>query len=363
MLQFHNGAFKIMQIADVQELPLVSPDTVKLISLAIEKEKPDLVIFTGDQLYGLIPLFRVGDPTENARSALNAFLTPVEAAGIPFAVTFGNHDDQCGLSAKRQAEIYAEFPHYLPGERRCEEDPGTLLLAINGADGKPAARLLLVDAGRQQRTGAYEAVTPEQLMWIKRQLTGKAQPVFVFQHIPVPEFYGVLERTKRGTPGAAEAFRTHAHEFYRLPDAVTRAGGFMGETPAVPDHNSGEFELLRSLGTVRGIFVGHDHKNSFAAALNGITLAYTQSAGFHAYGPGRARGVRVIELRENDPAAFTTRTVAFHDLTRDPFSEPLLTFALDHLPTKLEQAKRIALAGGAAALCAAGALAWMIKRK
>ena len=162
MLQFRNGTFRIMQIADVHAIPQASADTARLITLALERERPDLVVFTGDQLYGPIPLFWLGDPESNARKALSAILEPIEKAGVPFAVTFGNHDDQCGVSARRQAELYAEFPGYLKGERRNETDPGTLLLQIADAAGSPAANLLLVDSGRQIHTGAYQAVQPAQ---------------------------------------------------------------------------------------------------------------------------------------------------------------------------------------------------------
>lgn len=47
-----DGKFKIMQITDIQEIPDVSPDTIKLINAALEEEKPDLVVLTGDQIKG-----------------------------------------------------------------------------------------------------------------------------------------------------------------------------------------------------------------------------------------------------------------------------------------------------------------------
>ena len=362
MLQFKDGKFKIMQIADVHAIPLPSPDTVRLITLALERERPDLVVFTGDQLYGPVPLFWIGDPEKNVQKALSVFLAPVEAAGVPFAVTFGNHDEQSGVSARRQAEFYEEYPHFVKGERRSEADPGTLLLQICGKSGDPAANLLLVDSGRQIHTGEYLPVQSAQLSWIRETLSAHPQPAYVFQHIPVPEYYRLLERTKRGEIGAKEAFRTHAHEYYRLPKDILSKGGFMGETPAVPDKNTGEFELLKSLGNVRAMFVGHDHNNSFCGKLDGITLAYTQGTGFCAYGPGKRRGVRVIELREENPADFVTRTVTYADLTNEPFRAPLVPFVMDRLPTTVEQVKRIALVGGAAGLLTAGAGLCLWKR-
>ena len=47
-----DGKFKIMQITDIQEIYNVSNDTLKLLEAAVEKEKPDLVIYTGDQIKG-----------------------------------------------------------------------------------------------------------------------------------------------------------------------------------------------------------------------------------------------------------------------------------------------------------------------
>ena len=53
MMKFNSEhKFKIMQIADTQETPDVSPDTLSLINSALDREKPDLVIFTGDQIKG-----------------------------------------------------------------------------------------------------------------------------------------------------------------------------------------------------------------------------------------------------------------------------------------------------------------------
>lgn len=357
MLQFKNGSFKIMQIADLHEVPLPSRDTERLITLALERERPDLVIFTGDQLYGPVPLFWVGSPERNVKKTIEAVLKPIAAAGVPFAFTFGNHDEQTGVPAKKQTEFYAGVPGYLPGERRSEEDPGTLLLPVYGMDGAQTHNLLLVDSGRQIHTGAYEAVKPEQLGWIKEKLKEHPYPTLVFQHIPVPEYYEVLERASRKEKGAAEAFRTHRHEYYKLPAALTAKGGFLGETPAIPDSNGGEFETLLQSGCVKAIFVGHDHNNSFTADYKGITLAYTQGAGFRSYGPGLRRGVRIIELSEADPAGFSTRTVTYCDLTDEPLKAPLIPFVMDRLPTSFEEIKRIALVGGAAALAAGAAAA------
>lgn len=53
MIKFNDDKkLKIMQITDIQEIPNVSADTLNLLNSALDKEQPDLVILTGDQIKG-----------------------------------------------------------------------------------------------------------------------------------------------------------------------------------------------------------------------------------------------------------------------------------------------------------------------
>lgn len=113
-MRFNSGGkFKIMQITDIQEIPDVSPDTIKLINAALEEEKPDLVVLTGDQIKGYGVSYKgKGDALiESVAETVGKLLKPVTDRHIPFAVTFGNHDRQVGISNKDQFEkIYKALP-------------------------------------------------------------------------------------------------------------------------------------------------------------------------------------------------------------------------------------------------------------
>ena len=357
-LHFTDGRFKIMQVADIQELATVNPDSLKLLRLALDREKPDLVVFTGDQVYGLHPSFRLGDTRRKIGATIQRIIAPLEAAGVPFAVTFGNHDDQCGVSNAEQAAVYAESPYYVGGDCRADDDKGTCCVPLFGENGRVFDVILIDSNGQASAAGAYLPVKETQLEWFRTLRAREAEdfgaplPALVFQHIPVPEYYDVLERVKRGTKGAAEAFRTRKNEFYALPEALKAQGGFLGESPAVPDVNSGEFDVLKEDGHVLGLLVGHDHNNSFEAQKDGVKLIYTQGCGFNVYGPGRRRGVRVVTLDESDLSCFSTYTVTFGELTNDRVSAPLTEFVLTHIPTSIEKVKKLvpfAAAGAAAA--------------
>ena len=78
-LSFKDGKFKIMQIADVQEDCPVNLDTIRLIEAAVEKEKPDLVVFTGDQIQAYSPCYRT-DTYEKVKKVIAEF------TGIVFIV-------------------------------------------------------------------------------------------------------------------------------------------------------------------------------------------------------------------------------------------------------------------------------------
>lgn len=364
-----NGKFRIMQIADVQECATVNPDTIKLMTLALEKEKPDLVVFTGDQIYGIHPSFYNKNRKELARKVLKEIIAPVEKAGIPFAVTYGNHDCQVGLSNARQADIYAESPFNISGEPHSDGDRGTFRLPLYDEESH-IFDIYLFDSNGQAPTGEYLPVSEEQINWFraerdKAREDGKYTNSIAFQHIPVPEFYDVIKRVKFGTKGAVEAFRKHKGEWYVLPEEILKSGGFMGETPATPDRNSGQLEALREKGNVLGLLVGHDHINSFVAEKDGIKLIYTQGAGFNVYGPGRNRGVRIVELDKNALESFDTYTVTFGSLTDDKLGNPLQEFIFAHIPTSIEPVKRIAAVGlgAAAVLGTAGLIAYKKLRK
>jgi 3',5'-cyclic AMP phosphodiesterase CpdA len=96
-----DGRFKIMQIADlhfsVGAGPCRDPSspcnggayayTEALVERALDEEKPDLVVFTGDQLNGQ-------GTSWDATSVLARFAAPVISRRIPWAAVFGNHDDE-----------------------------------------------------------------------------------------------------------------------------------------------------------------------------------------------------------------------------------------------------------------------------
>lgn len=117
----HHGHFKIMQIADLhfsvshgqcKDTDLTpcewgDDETLALMNRTLDIEKPDMVVFSGDQLNGQGTSW---DP----RSVLAKIATPVIERKIPWAVVFGNHDDQDGILTRGdQMKIIRSMPYSL----------------------------------------------------------------------------------------------------------------------------------------------------------------------------------------------------------------------------------------------------------
>ncbi len=348
MLHFNDGKFKIMQIADIQENFPVNPDTVKLISLALDREKPDLVVLTGDQIQGYSSCYKK-DGERKVQDVINSFITPMEERRIPFCLTFGNHDDDGGINKNIQMRFYSAYSCSRYGTPRCESDPGTYSLQIyDSKKEKEIFNLYLIDANKKDPDGSYSPVKKEQIEWFRsererlKDKVGKYLPSFVFQHIPVPEFYDALINCPKKEKGSVEAFKSRKNTFWKLDDKTKAEGGFMGESPAVPEVNTGEYDALKEKGDVIGLFAGHDHNNSFIVNKDGIDLGYCQGAGFNTYGPGNKRGVRIYTLDEKNIRNYESYTVTMDDLCSHKPSKPVKEFIFSHMPSSLDEGLKLA---------------------
>ena len=79
-----NGKFKIVQFTDVHYIFNDSRAEVAIerINEVLNAENPNLVMFTGDIIYG-----------KPAEKGMRTVLEQVSKRKTPFAVTFGNHDE------------------------------------------------------------------------------------------------------------------------------------------------------------------------------------------------------------------------------------------------------------------------------
>lgn len=301
-LRFRDGRFKIVQFTDPQDGPVFHPKTKAAMERILDSEKPDFVVITGDLLS--TGAFQSKD---QIRRSLEALAGPMEARRIPWAATFGNHDcdalDKLGTTKVEMMAWMRALPH-----NRNTDDPqevpgvGNNVLRVLGSDAKPAMAVWLLDSHSYapeewggQKLGGYGWIQPEQIGWYaqtSRALeaeAGRRVPGLMFFHIPLPEF-GQMRSAGKVIEGEKNEDECPSHI------------------------NSGLFGALMARNDVAGVFVGHDHVNTYVGSWYGIRLGYAGNIGYATYGldgaeRDRLRGARVFEIEEKDPKAFRTRYV------------------------------------------------------
>ena len=325
-LQFdENGEFKILIVADTQDIDKPQKETIALLEAELDAAQPDLVVFLGDQIHGP----SIGKSVERTQKALDAFLQPVAERGLQFAVVFGNHDDEGGVSKETQLAIYHSYPGCLMSAGPDDiTGCGNYNLLVWSSDGsRPVCNLWFLDSGTYGEKGVskYARVEQDQIDWYTstaaalEEQYGEMLPAYLFQHIIVPEIYDLLTEvpaSEKKAEDVVKGFSSHSGHYYKMGDGFT--AGHLGEAPCPPDIPSGEFAAMRDTGDVVAAFFGHDHKNDFVGTYEGIDLVNTAGTGFYIYGEREYHGARLVILHESTPAEYDTEMLYYKDLVSEP---------------------------------------------
>ncbi len=318
VLRFNkDGKFKIMQISDTQDIDVPREATIMFMEKALDAEKPDLVVFTGDQLAG-----GKIDTAEGVYAGIKAILQPVVDRGIPFTVVFGNHDndDGCPVSRDEQFAYYQTFPGCLAYDAVPEMyGTGTHNLPIYASEGSETKfNLWMIDSNDYDRVnGGYDYVHQDQIDWYEKtskaleKKEGHLVPSIAFQHIIVPEVAELLVDSPFSGENAISKVINGENKLLMLKPG--KASGILLEFPCPSNTNSGQFASWKERGDVIAASFGHDHINTFIGNVDGIDLVMCPGVTFQSYGRYITRAVRIFELDENDPWSYDTHLYKFTD--------------------------------------------------
>ena len=272
-----DGTFKIAQFTDTHYIhDDARADTViKNIRHVMEAERPDLVMLTGDVIYG-----------KPAEQSLRDVLDAVAAFNVPFGIVFGNHDDEQGLDRAALLRIAQTYPTNVTRTEPGIHGSSNYVLTLARHDGTDTAAVIYaIDSNAYSQiegVKGYDYVRSDQVEWYRRTsrtLTaangGKPLPAYAFFHIPLPEYDEAV------TGGEAALIGTRK------------------ERVCAPALNSGLFAAMKECGDVRATFAGHDHNNDYAVLWHGILLAYGRYSGGNTVYNDLANGARLIELHED----------------------------------------------------------------
>ncbi len=330
-IKFKNGKLKVLQISDLQDTKCTSVDTLRFTEAAVMQLKPDLIVFTGDQL-DVVSLWGRGEKAEaNVKTAIERLFGVFDKFDIPYVLTFGNHDCETGVPNEKQVEFYKKLKNCICFDDLNDgrPDAATFNVPVLSSDGgKIALNFYIMDSHTKTSGVGYKGIDDKQLKWytetaesLKNQNGGNTVPSMVFQHIPVSNIMELFKEAPKGTKGAHCDYIKGNSRYWVLDDSKLFDKFSYGETPSMT-LGTKQFDTMKAEGDVFAMYFGHDHYNSFAGKVQGIDLGYCPGAGYNCYG-NKERAVRVFEFDENDVTAYKTYTVEYKDCCKKMRTAPI----------------------------------------
>ncbi|TVY10946.1 metallophosphoesterase family protein [Paenibacillus cremeus] len=277
-----DNTLKIVQFTDIHWKNTEEADlrSRALMEQVLQAEKPDLVVFTGDVIYtgGVRP---GAEPCRDPLASLGEAVAVVEQSQTPWALVFGNHDSENGVTREELADAIGDHKYSLFEQGPADiSGVGNYVIQVTDGEGAVKAALYFLDSGCGSpvpHVKGYDWIRRDQIAWYEqqsRQLTanhGVPLPSLAFFHIPLPEYQDIWEQ------------------------GVCYGQKF--EDVCCARVNSGLFAAMVEMGDVMGTFVGHDHVNDYWGEMHGIRLCYGRATGYNTYGrEGFPRGARVIRM-------------------------------------------------------------------
>lgn len=353
-IKFNNGKFTILQISDAQDLHWVRKTMLWMLNNACDQIKPDLIVFTGDNILGNhLRDYRFSSKKKNMsrkeefaimKKALAHVLDIPENKKIPFAVIYGNHDDMNSFTGDEQGDIIRAYSMNR-GFESTGDLCGTYRLPVYSSDGeKQLMNLWMMNTAwhDKKEDKCYNDITEKQVEWFRNESQaqkaengGKAPDSLVFMHIPLKELWDFTEKC---SPEEADISFRDVH--LKLKDGVI---GHLHEPVTPVDNDNGFYNAVLEDGGVRAIVSGHDHTNDFVGEKDGIKFVAAPAASFRCYG-NHHRGVKVFEIDENNPSDISCRTVFYRDICGDNLISDIRWF----FDADENEKKKYALLGGVA---------------
>ena len=292
--------FNVMQLTDVHlgsgwMSYKKDKQAINAVAAMITREKPDLVVVTGDIAYPVF--FQAG--TANNKNAAKVFTALMEKLGVYWTVMFGNHDTEAYAYYSREdiADFYENsgFAHsvFTAGPEDVDGSCNNVI-KIKNSKGIITSAVISFDSHSYVDDDPfgilahYDNIHENQVAWYEQQinrlngenadvisgLNGKYKSFknvqsFAFFHIPLVEY--------------SDAWDEFQANGYKDTENVKYIEGFKGENECCGSGEDGLFEKMLELGSTKAVLCGHDHVNNTSLNYKGIDLIYGNSVDCLAY--------------------------------------------------------------------------------
>jgi calcineurin-like phosphoesterase family protein len=309
------GKFRILQFTDLHLGTYPSnvrdQQTYAGIKKIVKEQQPDLLVFTGDIIYSV-----ADHGAKNPKESFKKFMIFINRLDVPSVLTFGNHDSEEQITRQELRDIYQKYAKHQVKKKHVflVEDRENYIIELKDSITDQVKQVLyIIDSGDYSNTdySYYAWVLPEQIDWFKEtsekyKKNDQVKRNLIFQHIPIPEYWLASQNILAGKFNEDAAMNlewTEEVKNQKNESLLYKNGVFS------PEINSGLFFQMLLNEEVWGMFVGHDHDNSFDGLHKGIHLVYGQSSGYNSYG-SEPKGARVIEL-DNQTQTIETYSIFY----------------------------------------------------
>lgn len=307
--------FKVMHLTDIHigggfMSKSVDEKALNSVAAMVTREKPDLVVITGDIAFP-VP-YRAG--TFNNKSGAKIFANLMESLGVYWTVTFGNHDAEAYsyFDRKAMSKFYSneDFKYCLFQAGPEDVDGyGNHVIEVKSSDGIITQAMVMIDSQAYVKDniiesikGNYDNIHPNQVEWYEDEIlrmnaenkaideTSTPVKSLAFFHIPLVEM--------------DDAWKEFNENDFKDTDDFKYIEGIIGEEGRPVCCGYGEddlFEKMLELGSTRAMFNGHDHVNNTTFEYKGIVFSYGYSIDYFAYSGidelGSQRGCTMITCK------------------------------------------------------------------
>ena len=308
-----NHPFTILNLTDPQLSPSEWEDGHKGQAILrytanelIARVKPDLITVSGDISWGA-----------DCALAYERFGALMEEFQIPWAVVWGNHDNEDGAQVVDDiANAYMTLPHCRYEKGPAELGNGNYVILIEEGE-KPVYAVFMMDTHsgndlhlldrecNPRVIPSYASLTPAQLAWYEEQADKlKAMGVkdsALVVHIPL---YGYRKAFYAATTDELRApGKVSLEDSYRgigwKEEFAASCFGVNREGIASSEYDDGALEVLEKQDLTHHVIAGHEHINNFSIPYHGIRLTYGTKIGMGCYWHSDLNGGTVLTLDEN----------------------------------------------------------------
>ena len=258
----------------------------------IQTNKPDLVILTGDLVYGEF---------DDAGTSLRTLIACLEEQKVLWAPVYGNHDNESAQGVVWQSTLLENTDYCLFKRRHEIDGNGNYSIGI-AQNGELQRTIYMMDSNGCGATSDPEVtkrlgMSNNQIAWYRalalnaNTVSGKTIPSFIVCHIPPAEYHEAAQAAcyQGATDSSSVTYTIGVDNVAQTGDFGTKGEQFKSIWTM-----KGLHDIMLEVGT-DGMFVGHSHMNNTSVYYGGVRWTYALKTGQYDRYPTHQGGL-TIEL-------------------------------------------------------------------